>query len=98
VIDLAGKKSYIDALFFRNDKYLALSFEYIIEIYCKSKGGKYELIKNLYGNNVNFPMDLIVFDDDKKFAYTSREKPLSTTRLIILNIDENFSNCLTLKD
>ncbi len=33
VISLAGKKCYIDAVFFKNDKFLVVSFGEIIEIY-----------------------------------------------------------------
>ena len=67
-ISLAGKKQYIDAVFFRNDEFLALSFDDIIEIFCKVDG-KYKIVKDIYSKNITFPKDLTVIDNERKMAF-----------------------------
>jgi len=68
IISLAGKKCYIDAVFFKDDQFLVVSFVEIIEIYCKVNG-QYKLLKDIYNHNIRSPSNLTVIDNERKLAF-----------------------------
>jgi hypothetical protein len=84
---LAGKKHFIDAVFFRNDEFLAVSFDDIIEIYCKVNG-RYKIIKDIYSKNISFPRNLTFIDNERKMAFLTSNPKESGCSMIVLNIDE----------